>query len=227
MEEIVASVQPASIIHLAWIRSPMGDELAAARENEDAAMALARIARSAGVGRLVFASSAAIYGDRYQRPVAEEDEPRPSGVYGAGKLQVEQSLRAISSRDLAIIAARIFNVYGPGMQSSLVERLRHLRDDADNLDLELRGPDNFVRDYIAVHDVAAALLLAAMARTTGFLPINIATGIPTSNRRLAEFFGVSGSPNARFIAGPDSYSCAIVDRARATIGFVSRRPPWA
>src|SRR5690606_17002706 len=110
-------LKPSVVIHLAALVSvPLAD-----REPDEnfqvniaATYHLAETAARVGVRRIVFASSAAVYGDAHQGPLTEDLLPSPLGRYGAAKLISEQLLSAAArTGGAAASCLRFFNVFGP------------------------------------------------------------------------------------------------------------------
>jgi UDP-glucose 4-epimerase len=171
-----------------------------------------------GVRRFVFASSAAVYGTGSDAPLRETDSLNAASSYASLKLRSEEALVEVSrATALPVVSLRVFNVYGPGFSSSLVNRL--------GLG-EMPGPvvhdtESFVRDYIHAHDVARAFSLAAQGPEAGATVANVGTGIGTSNRALLAL-----CPTAPYTDSPDrnvaSFSVADISRARALWGFDPR-----
>lgn len=113
---------------------------------------------------VVYASSAAVYGDPVGFPISEGDEKRPINAYGADKLGCELHA-AVATRVFNIrnIGLRFFNVYGPGQDpkspysgviSIFCERF------LANSSIEIHGDGGQVRDFVYVEDAVSALLLA-------------------------------------------------------------------
>lgn len=144
---------------------------------------------------VVYASSAAVYGDSLALPLAEDAAPRPLSAYAADKLGTELHARvAAHVHGLSTVGLRFFNVYGPGQDprspyagviSLFADRLRL------GLPLDLHGDGGQVRDFVHVADVVA-FLLAAMRRasapttaTATAATYNVCTGRPTTVRDLA------------------------------------------
>jgi nucleoside-diphosphate-sugar epimerase len=216
---MIARARPHAIIHLASLTGAAceQDPDAARRVNVDATRWIVEAAGEAGVGRIVFASTAAVYGDLRRTPVTEADELILGGVYASTKREAEELLqRSAAEGGPAVDILRIFNVYGPAMTDSLVGRL--VASDAAR-PVTLAGLDSFVRDYVHVDDVVAALLLAVDATSPGSRVLNIGTGIPRSNRDLVD--ELSASRGLHYIVGPEreSYSCADIAAARRELGF--------
>jgi UDP-glucose 4-epimerase len=129
---------------------------------------------------VVYASSAAIYGDAGPVPLSEATPHAPLSPYGADKAASE--LHAHVAREafgVPAVGLRFFNIFGPrqdpsspysGVISIFVERFRR------GLPLDLYGPGTQVRDFVYVHDVVRALI-AAMARAHSAYPVyNVCTG---------------------------------------------------
>lgn len=213
----LADTRPRVVIHLA---STIGADCEwnptrATAVNEEGTANLLAAAVECGVVRFVFASTAAVYGTAGRHPLSETDELAPVGVYATTKLRAEAMLEAAADR-IAVDVMRVFNVYGPGMDDSLVNRLARSTAAAPAM---LSGLDGFVRDYVHVDDVARALLAAADSSGTGFRVFNVGSGVPRSNRALLD--ALPGPVRATVDIGPevDSYSAA-------DIGAISRALSW-
>ena len=158
--------------------------------------------RGTGIGApVVFASSAAIYGDAGATAVDEARPPAPISFYGADKLGGEQHARiAASLVGVPATALRFFNIYGPrqdprspysGVISIFSDRLR------SGQPLTIFGDGEQVRDFVFVGDVVRHLM-AAMTRlirlrTSRFDVFNVCTGRPTAlNALLATMAQVIG-----------------------------------
>lgn len=223
MRNVVVARAPRVIIHLASVTGAdcEADAERAWAVNASAASSLARTAAENGVSRFVLASSAAVYGDARKHPVAESDSLALDSVYASTKRSAEESLEELVrvASNFSAVALRIFNVFGPGMTGSLVNRLVGASSGSP---VQLAGLDTFVRDYVHVDDVAEALQKATEADLPeSWAIMNIGSGTPTSNRQLVELlepvFFVEGTVR-------HSYSCADVTRAREMLGFEARRP---
>lgn len=155
-------------------------------ENIQNFVVVLELARKRGV-RVVYASSAAVYGDPQTLPLRESDPVAPISPYGLEKYSNELYARLYEQMyDLSHMGLRYFNVYGPrqdprspysGVISRFVEQLR-LREP-----LTIRGDGLQERDFIHVFDVARVNVAALFAGDNGV--INIGSGIATSIRQLA------------------------------------------
>lgn len=136
-------------------------------------------ARKLNIRRVVFASSAAVYGAHASEGTAREDGvPNPSSPYGLEKLTDEHYGQLYDRLyGLPTLALRYFNVYGPrqpsnssysGVISAFAGRLRKGED------LDIFGDGLQTRDFVFVRDVATANVRALFASATGTM--NIASG---------------------------------------------------
>lgn len=223
VRRIVADVRPRVVIHLASVLGPVceRDEELAERVNVAGTRHIATAAQEFGVVRLVFASTAAVYGTRRRHPLAESDAVEPRGTYATTKVRAEQALFRFSDT-LSIDVMRVFNVYGPEMSDSLVSRLEHATVASP---VRLTGLDGFVRDYVHVDDVARAFLAAANSASEGSRLLNVGSGVPRSNRELLELVPPGKRSSVTVETGHDSYSCADIT---AIVRELSWRPtePW-
>jgi UDP-glucose 4-epimerase len=140
-----------------------------------------------GGARLVFASSAAVYGPSARR-LRENDPLDPDDVYGTSKLTCERLLGLARSECEGAVVLRLFNTIGPGdPHPHLVPRLIS----------ELRRGDGrvrvgnlaSVRDYVYVDDVARAIVAAVRADVHGLTVANVGTGTGRSVGEVVETLG--------------------------------------
>lgn len=130
------------------------------RINLAVADSIARLCLEFGCKRLVFASSAAVYGATAALPNRELDPPQPQSPYAAAKLAAEVMLLGYAvSYGLEAVCLRYFNVYGPrqdpgspysGVLSIFTDRFRN------GLPVIVHGDGEQTRDFISVRDVARA-----------------------------------------------------------------------
>jgi UDP-glucose 4-epimerase len=211
---------PQAIVHLASIAgAACEDDVARAYSvNVDAVGTIAEAAKQNGVSRILFASTSAVYGDQYDRPVHEDDELHPESTYAKTKYEAEQILAAAATTsELESVSLRIFNVYGPGFDGSLIAKLR---DSTPERPAFLRDLDAFVRDYSHVDSVLDAIDRALSSdllnRASTF---NIGSGVPTSNRDIVELLGRVSPVHFVETPGGYSYSCADISAATRVLGF--------
>lgn len=155
--------------------------------------------------KMVYASSAAVYGRPTYTPVDEEHSTNPISPYGVSKLTGEKYCFAFSSEygvDCAVI--RIFNTYGPRQPRYVMDDfIKKLKSDPSRL--EIIGSGNQTRDFSYVSDTAKAFVLAGQDQTNGCQVYNVGTGISTSIKQLAETMISLIAPGAELVLGKESW----------------------
>ena len=181
---------------------------------------------------VVYASSAAVYGDCPVQPITEAAATRPLSAYGADKLGCELHARvAYHVHQVPTVGLRFFNVYGPrqdpaspysGVISVFCERLRR------GAPIDIHGDGAQTRDFIYVADVVSALI-AAMDRRPHHAVFNVCTGAAISVLDLARTIaGLTGrEPDIRFQparAGDILASTGSPQAARSALGLTAVMP---
>lgn len=195
LESLCLKYRPEVIIHLAGLVSVVQAQAEPDLNyllNIQTTHTVAEAARVAGVRRVVFASSVAVYGDASQLPVQEESTTQPISLYGSAKRISEQILEGhAKSFGLETISLRFFNVYGPrqdprspysGVMSIFAERY------ASGEAVKVFGYGTQTRDFISVYDVARALTCAVEADGIRSEICNVCTGKPVSLLDIIEQF---------------------------------------
>lgn len=164
------------------------------RANLTGAVVVFDAAKDAGSGGapipVVYASSAAVYGDVPDSPLKEDGATRPLSAYGADKLGCELHARVADGIfGVPVAGFRFFNVYGPrqdpkspysGVISIFAGKM------AKGEQITINGDGEQVRDFVYVGDLVR-YLTAAMERPQAGAPVyNVATGRPTSVNQVAE-----------------------------------------
>lgn len=205
---VLAQFDIACVIHFAALieaGQSVIDPLPFFQNNVGGTLSLLEAMRRAGVMRLVFSSTAAVYGNQAQTPLLAEDLPRsPINPYGDSKAMVERIFEScVPAYGLHAIALRYFNAAGADAQGRSGERHdpeTHLiplvieAAQGTRAQIRINGTDydtpdgTCIRDYIHVTDLASghvaavAHLLAQDA--AGFQPINLGTGTGRSVREV-------------------------------------------
>ncbi len=145
---------------------------------------VAEAVRRHKVPRIVLASSAAVYGDNENLPLAEDALPAPASPYGMAKLASEELLLTCGRcYGLEAFCLRYFNVYGPrqdpsspysGVISVFLHKLKA------GLPPAIYGDGKQTRDFISVHDAARANCLAVSGKQVRNGVYNVCTGHQTS-----------------------------------------------
>ncbi|MEU6076989.1 UDP-glucose 4-epimerase GalE [Micromonospora sp. NPDC047074] len=216
--------------------------------NTVGSIALIDAVRAAGVPRLVFSSTAAVYGNPAELPIPETAVKAPTNTYGATKLAVDMALTSEAiGHGLAAVSLRYFNVAGAYLDGDVALGERH--DPETHLipialevaagrreKLQLFGDDyptvdgTCVRDYIHVADLARAHLLALDAATAGQHRIyNLGNGNGFSNRQVVDVVReVTGHPVPVEVAprreGDPAELVASSALAREELGWEPRQP---
>lgn len=143
----------------------------------------------AGVRRIVYASSASVYGDPVSLPMREGDALAPITPYCIAKLAGEQMLSFYARRSgMSWLALRFFNVYGPGQPvdayyTSVVLTFLNRIAAGEAPVIDGRGEQSM--DFVHVADVARAVGMALDSRATAEA-LNVGTGTQTSIAQLAD-----------------------------------------
>jgi UDP-glucose 4-epimerase len=182
---------------------------------------------------VVYASSAAVYGDRQTTPIRETADRRPLSAYGADKYGCElHAITATHVHGIPTAGLRFFNIYGPrqdsrspysGVISIFCERIRNAEP------ILIRGDGTQTRDFVHVSDAVTALLAAMRLRLDTASVFNVCTGQATSVLQLAHFIGklAGKQPNVNHIparAGDIRHSLGDPTSMREVLGL-SRMVP--
>jgi UDP-glucose 4-epimerase len=195
LDALVAETKPDAIIHLAAlvsVQESMTNPDLNYTLNLHVTHLVAEAARKNRVPRLVFASSAAIYGDTTDLPIRESSEKKPISPYGGAKLASEAVLLGHGAAfGFTVRCQRYFNVFGPrqdpaspysGVISIFDRRYR------EGKPVTIFGDGQQTRDFISVHDVARANVLAATRPHVSSGVANICTGRATSLLDVVSIF---------------------------------------
>lgn len=115
------------------------------------------------IKRFIFSSSAAIYGEPMRTPISEDDRTLPINPYGITKLAMEGLLRSyVESYGFTGMALRYFNLYGPEEHHQPESHAipRFITQIIHNEEVTLWGDGGHLRDYVYIHDIVDAHLLA-------------------------------------------------------------------
>jgi UDP-glucose 4-epimerase len=189
---------------------------------------------AAGVGKVVAASSASVYGLAEQFPTPERHHPYNNRtLYGAAKAFNEALLRSVHDmHGLDYVALRYFNVYGPRMDAEgaytevMIRWMERLEAGQPPV---IFGDGGQTMDFVYVEDIARANLAAAVVPVTDDV-FNVASGVETSlaglAAALARAMGVDVEPER----GPERGVAAVprrladTSRARRLLGWQARVP---
>lgn len=177
--------------------------------------------------RVIFASSAAIYGHPQYLPIDEVHPKQPTSPYGLEKLTADQYCQIYNDiYDVETVALRYFNVYGPrqyGSDYSGVIGIFRRQAQAGN-QITIDGDGTQIRDFIHVEDIVQANLRAATTDAVVGEAFNIGTGESISIRELAEIIQELTGTDSDIIHtdprdGDINQSCADITKARSELDF--------
>jgi UDP-glucose 4-epimerase len=150
--------------------------------------------RDAGVKRVVFSSSGAVYGEQGAQPLRENMPPDPRSPYAVSKLASEYYVRTTGILwNIETVSLRVFNAYGPGQQipaSHPPVIPSFLKSALKGGTIVVYGDGNQTRDYVYIDDVVDALVAASTAPGIDRLVINVGSGVETSVHGLVEAIGL-------------------------------------
>jgi len=147
-------------------------------------------ARKAGVGRVVIASSAAVYGDSTAMPLVEDTQLKQLSPYATSKRIDEMYADLYTNQfGLEVAALRYFNVYGPRQRPDSMYAAAvpiFIRRMLDNKPITVYGDGGQTRDLINVRDIVQANLLASQHPAAPGQIFNVCTGVETRLLDLLE-----------------------------------------
>ncbi|MBP9733232.1 MAG: NAD-dependent epimerase/dehydratase family protein [Candidatus Omnitrophica bacterium] len=224
-----------TVFHLAAVASvqqSIEDPIGTHEVNATGALRVFAEAAKAGARKVVYASSAAVYGDAdASRPLREEDAGTTLSFYAEHKALNERYARLCGKMyGLRTAGLRFFNVYGPRQDPSSpysgVISIFTSKMAAGETPL-IFGDGGQTRDFVFVADVVQALLLAAgLERSTGRV-YNVASGRPMSVNQLAARIAAVLEKNIKPLhkparAGDIRHSQASIARITRELGYRPR-----
>lgn len=183
------------------------------------------------VKRLVYSSSASVYGDAVQEPMTEDHPFNNKNFYGATKIAGEAMLRSFHFRyGLPFVGLRYMNVYGPrqdykGAYIAVIMKMLDAIDQGKGPTIMGDGSEAF--DFVAVEDCGLANVCAMKADTTDSF-YNVGTGTRTSLKELAELLLELTGSDQEIQYAPRSQATLVRNRigcpekAKKEIGFKAK-----
>ena len=246
--ELLKRRQIEAVVHMA-AHSLVGESMTAPLKyfdnNVGASLSLLAAMQEAQVQRLVFSSTAAVYGEPERQPIRETDATRPSNPYGESKLAVERMLRWCSEAwGLRAISLRYFNAAGASRWCGerhdpethliplLLQAAAGLRPSVTLFGEDYPTPDGTcVRDYVHVLDLAEAHVLALEALKAGSPRSEVynAGGSPRGHSVREVVSAVERVTQKRLVLergprrpGDPAVLIASAERLKAELGFTPR-----
>jgi UDP-glucose 4-epimerase len=179
---------------------------------------LEAIRQSSCESAVIYASSAAVYGNPVRLPIREEDATVPVSPYGVGKLALERYL-SVYCRLYGVRGAslRMFSPFGPRLRKQIVfELMKKLATDPSHLTVFGDGSES--RDFIYVDDLISAILCVAAQGAMDGAVYNIGRGVQTPVSEIAENLATLAGGRAtiayegRAMPGYPNHWCADVTR---------------
>jgi UDP-glucose 4-epimerase len=164
---------------LADVRLSINDPVKCYNINQLASVAILDVCCDAGIKKLVFASTSAVYGTPIYQPVDEKHPVDPISPYGLSKLAFEQYAKYKSSGDMEIVVFRLPNVYGPRQRPDLEGGVVAIFHDLmkKNKEVIFYGDGKQTRDWIHVEDIIKAFTLVLENSLSNFDIITLGSGI--------------------------------------------------
>jgi UDP-glucose 4-epimerase len=233
LEDVFRSESPEAVFHLAaqaTVPRSLEDPLYDAEVNIAGTLNILEMMHRYGAGRIIYSSSAAIYGNPVELPVVEEHPLAPVSPYGLSKYVAEEYI-ALYSRMYGIdyMILRYANVYGPrqtlegeaGVVTIFINNLKK------GLPLTINGDGRHTRDFVFVGDVAQANVAGLSAGRNGV--VNIGTGRETSLQELVDCLQAAAGKKARVVYGPERpgdivRSCLCPEKGEKLLGWKAATP---
>ncbi len=179
------------------------------------------------IKKIIFASSAAVYGD-CNDTITEESATNPQSPYGNSKLEAEKIIiKQCKENNIDYIILRMFNVYGNGQNNNYAGVItKFFKNISENKPLIINGDGQQTRDFISIYDVVKAFECAIISDKNGIY--NIASGKSISINDLTEIihdvFGEKIDVSYQDAKNGDiNNSVADISLAKNELRFVAKR----
>ena len=193
-----------------------------------------RAAGKYGVSRVLFAGTAAVYGNSPEMPCRENDTPAPTSPYALSKLAAEQLVVEWGQNTaLDTVCLRLFNVYGHNTERHNVGVVSAFTSSIKSRGYgTITGDGNNTRDFVFIDDVVGAMVQAGSRdqRLRGEI-LNIGSGVSTSVMNLHTIIAAQIRPDSQSLPSPElaarrvgevTNSVASIDKAKATLSWNPR-----
>jgi UDP-glucose 4-epimerase len=222
------------VFHLAalWLYECVHEPRKALEHNVVGTYNVVEAAQAAGIKKVVYSSSASVYGDALFTPMTEDHPFNNRTMYGATKIAGEQFFRAFHEQHgLDYAGMRYMNVYGPRMdyKGTYVSVIMKVLDRIDAGEPPvIFGDGSQAYDFVHVADVARANILALKSDAATDRNYNVGTGVKTTIKELVDaLLEITGSdlepdyrPQEQMFV---THRVGSIDKAERLLGFrVSR-----
>jgi UDP-glucose 4-epimerase len=218
------------VVHLAGlnsVRESFNNPAETLRVNTIGTNNLLSVCKSINISKVIIVSSAEVYGRPEFNPVPENTSLRPLSPYGVSKVAIEQLCyvhHVASGMNFKIL--RPFSIYGPRMsQMSLISEIYNRVKAGDGVTL---FNCSSIRDYCYVGDLANAIRNAVLSSFNGFEVFNIASGVGTNSKQLAQTIQLIMGATGDILQNPlpDRPRNADVDNLVADISKAKKDLNW-
>ena len=213
------------VFHLAAISSvklSLEDPLAVHHANATGTLNVLELAKNRSAKRVVFSSSAAVYGDPSKLPVTEDTPVQALSPYAASKIAAEGYVSAYGAvYDLEPVVLRYFNIFGPRQQHSEYSGVISIfaNQAISGQPITIDGDGSHTRSFVFVDDVVRATYLAATVPSAAHRIFNISNTKSTSvieiARKIVKETGISESRIINRQARPGDIKDSIGDMEKA------------
>jgi UDP-glucose 4-epimerase len=232
-ERVHAAIRGVEVVYhlgaLGSVPRSVQDPLTSSAVNIEGTLNVLLAARDEGVRRVVFSSSASIYGSSRQMPTTEDSSPDPVSPYGVAKLAAERYCVSFSRvyESFESVVLRYFNVFGP-RQSPFSQYAAavplFITAIAAGETIDVYGDGEQSRDFTFVGNVVDATIRAGEAQGVNGEIFNVAAGAPARVNQVADAIGaILGKPvEKRFLpARPGDLrdSWADLSKAERALGY--------
>jgi UDP-glucose 4-epimerase len=205
--KIMEKIRPDVVFHMAAqvdVQQSIADPDFDATVNIVGTIQLLKACKQAGVSKIIFSSTSAVYGDSNNNRMTEEAVPAPISYYGLSKLVAENYIRLFHELNgINYTILRYSNVYGPrqtakgegGVVAIFRSKLKK------GLPLLVHGSGNQSRDFIYVQDVVRANIAAI--HQGNLETINISTGLRTTINNVVNMLKMIHGPHLEIIHGSE------------------------
>jgi UDP-glucose 4-epimerase len=230
--QVLAGADGVFLLAALWLFECVHEPRKALEVNVDGTWNVIEAAHAVGIKRLIYSSSASVYGDALAIPMTEDHPFNNRTMYGATKIAGEQFLRAVyEQHQRPYLGMRYMNVYGPRMdyKGTYVSVIMKVLDRiASGQRPVIFGDGSQAYDFVHVEDVARANLLA-MKSDAADKCLNIGCGVQTTiNELVQELLKLTGSslqpeykPNEQMFV---TNRVGSTDLAKSLIGFEAKVP---
>jgi UDP-glucose 4-epimerase len=197
LDELMAGTDYVFLLAALWLYECVHEPRRAVEVNIVGTFNVLEAARHAGVKKVVYSSSASVYGDAVFTPMTEDHPFNNRTLYGATKIAGEQFFRAYHEQHgIDYVGLRYMNVYGPRMdyKGTYVSVIMKVLDRIDAGEAPvIFGDGTQAYDFVHVGDVARANILSLKSDATD-VNLNVGTGIKTTIKELVDtLLEVTGS----------------------------------